>query len=227
MTERRPLVKICGLTRAVDARGAVEAGADYVGVVLSAGFGRSVTAEAAARVLKGVELPRVAVVVDEAPEAVARAARAVRASVVQLHGSEDLGTVEALRRLGDWVIWKAVRARTADDVARAVGAFSGAVDGFLIEGWREGVIGGAGVRVAVAARTVRSAIPRERTFVLAGGLTPDNVSDAVARFSPEVVDVSSGVERGPGIKDPLLVRDFVHAAQGVIVKSSNPDESSA
>jgi len=226
VTGRPVRVKICGLTRAEDARTAADAGADYLGVILTAGFGRSVSVDEAARVLDGVGPARVAVVVDEAPDVVARAARAIGAGVVQLHGSEDRAMISELRGLGGWTIWKAVRARTEDDIRLAVQGLCDLVDGFVIEGWREGVIGGGGVRVSVGGPAVRAAIPSERTFALAGGLSPDNVGGAVARFSPDVVDVSSGVEGAPGIKDPILVQAFVRAATGAIVDASTTTTSS-
>jgi phosphoribosylanthranilate isomerase len=226
VTGRRVRVKICGLTRAEDARAAAHAGADYLGVILTAGFGRSVSVREAARVLDGVGPTRVAVVVDEGPDEVARAARAIEAGVVQLHGSEDRTMICALRDLGDWTIWKAVRARSTEDIRRAVEGLSDVVDGFVVEGWREGVIGGGGVRLPVGGRAARAVIPNERTFVLAGGLAPENVREAVARFSPEVVDVSSGVECAPGVKDPILVQAFVHAATGAIVGSTKTADSS-
>ena len=134
--------------------------------------------------------------------------------------------ISALRDLGDWTIWKAVRAGTTEDIREVVEGLSDVVDGFVVEGWRDGVIGGGGVRVPVGGRAARAVIPNERTFVLAGGLTPENVSDGLARFSPEVVDVSSGVECALGIKDPILVQAFVRAATGAIVGSSKTADSS-
>ena len=93
------------------------------------------------------------------------------------------------------------------------------VDGFLVEGWRQGVVGGGGVRVALEPAAVRGAIPSEVDFILAGGLEPATVAETMARFSPDVVDVSSGVERQPGRKDHGLVQAFVREALG----ASTPD----
>ncbi len=216
----RPRVKICGLTNADDARAAVAAGADYVGVVVTPGFGRSVEPEQAAEVLADVALPRVAVVVDQPPETVAAAAETIRAAVIQLHGAEDAESVRELRGLGPWRVWKAVRARSVDDVAAVVATLGDHVDGILVEGWKEGVVGGGGVRLHAGARAVRDAVPSHRTFVLAGGLTPENVADAVARFRPDVVDVSSGVERAERVKDADRIRAFVRA-----VRALDPDPS--
>ena len=208
-------VKICGLTRNADARDADESGADYLGIVLSAGFGRSVPAPEAAAVLRGTTARRVAVVVDETVETIATLARTITASVIQLHGEESVELVKELRSLGDWTIWKAVRAASMDEVARAVEIYHGVVDGLLVEGWKEGVVGGAGVKVELDPASVRSAIPADLDFILAGGLGPGTVADAVARFLPDVVDVSSGVERAEGLKDPKLVTTFIQSARTV------------
>lgn len=208
-------VKICGLTRADDARHAEAAGADYVGVVVTAGFARSVEPVAAARLLDGVRVERVAVLVDEPPSRAVEAASTMGAGTLQLHGSEGRDAVAALRDAGAWRIWKAVRARTLDDLTRAVRELGDLVDGFLVEGWRAGAVGGSGLRLHVDPEGVLDALPPGRTFVLAGGLTPETVGSEVARFHPHVVDVSSGVERQRGVKDPARVEAFVRAARNV------------
>lgn len=209
-----PRVKICGITRREDARRAEELGADLLGVVLTEGFGRSVARERAAEVVAGTSIGRVAVLVDETPKGAAEAGRAIGASVLQLHGSEDRAGVVAIRQEGDWRLWKAVRARTVDDVRAVVDELADLVDGILVEGWRRGVTGGGGVELGLDADEVRAAIPEEVDFILAGGLRPPTLPDFVARFRPDVVDVSSGVERDPGVKDHALVEAFVRAAGG-------------
>lgn len=206
-------VKICGLARNEDARAAEALGADLLGVVLTDGFRRSVPLEAAPAVVAGTSVPKVAVLVDESPEAAVAAARAVGASVLQLHGAESVATVRELRSRGDWRLWKAVRARTLGDLHRAVDAMGDQVDGFLVEGWREGVVGGSGARIELDPAEVRASIPDHLDFILAGGLTPGSVAGAVARFSPDVVDVSSGVEREVRRKDRSLVEGFIRAAR--------------
>jgi len=211
---REVRVKICGLMRNVDARAAEAAGAELLGIVCSPGFGRSVPGERAGEVMAGTTIPRVAVLVDESPEGAEAAARAVDASVLQLHGEEDRATVREIRRRGEWTLWKAVRARRLSDLRRAVDRLADEVDGFLVEGWRRGVTGGGGVRLALDPEEVRAAVPRELDFILAGGLEPTTVAEEVARFRPDVVDVSSGVERDVGSKDAKLISAFVEAARG-------------
>ena len=209
----RPRIKICGLTRNEDARLAEGLGADFLGLVLSEGFGRTVPRDLAASVVAGIRASTVAVLVDEPPATAADLARRIGASVIQLHGDEPVDEVEELRRLGAWRLWKAVRADTVDDLRRMVDRFGRAVDGFLVEGWREGVVGGGGVALRLEPTVVRGMIPSECDFVLAGGLTPESVGGAVARFGPDVVDVSSGVERSARVKDSGLVKSFIEAAR--------------
>jgi len=209
-------VKICGLTRRADALAADLAGADYLGVVLSAGFGRSVGLKNAAEIVAGARARKVAVLVDETASAAEEAARSLGADVIQLHGDEEPETIRELRGRGAWTLWKAVRARTLDDLARAVDRYGDLVDGFLVEGWKEGSKGGSGARVALAAEPLRALVPEGRDFILAGGLGPDSVAEAVRTFRPDVVDVSSGVERTVGAKDHERVRAFVEAARGAL-----------
>lgn len=209
-----PKVKICGITRNDDARLAEELGADLLGFVLTAGFGRSVPDASGAKVVRGTGVERVAVLVDEPVERAADLGRSIDAAVVQLHGSESPETVERLRSAGGWRVWKAVRARSLEDVARAVLDYGSLVDGLLLEGWKPGVTGGGGVRLELRPEDVRRVLAHGPKLVLAGGLTPENVADAVARFGPSVVDVSSGVETTPGRKDPERVRRFVAFAKG-------------
>ncbi len=209
-----PRVKICGLTANEDARSAERLGADLLGVVLTPGFGRSVAVGRAGAVMAGTGVSRVAVLVDPSPDEAEAAAAAIDATVLQLHGHEGPELVREIRSRGAWMLWKAVRAGSLADVERMVESLGPQVDGILVEGWREGVVGGAGVVVELDPAAVRAAIPEELDFVLAGGLRPTTVSDAVARFRPDVVDVSSGVESTVGRKNAALVAAFIAAANG-------------
>ena len=215
-----PRVKICGLMRREDVLVADSAGADYVGFVLSQGFGRSVETTRAAELAAGTRAAKVAVLVDESPDSAVSAAQALGADVLQLHGQEGPHVLEALRDLGPWTLWKAVRARTLDDVERTVERYASVADGFLVEGWKDGSMGGAGARIGLDAEAVRRLIPEALDFVLAGGLDAETVAESVRRFRPDVVDVSSGVEREPGVKDAGAVRAFVAAARGVRAEAS-------
>lgn len=209
-----PRVKICGLTAHEDALEAERLGADFLGVVLTPGFPRSVPLAAAPAVVAGTAIPKVAVLVDASPGESEAAAAAIGATVLQLHGDEGPDLVREVRARGSWRLWKAVRARSLAEVRRVVDAVGEDVDGILVEGWKEGVVGGGGAIVALEPDQVREAIPEGVEFILAGGLAPPSVSAAVARFAPDVVDVSSGVEVAVGRKDAGLVEAFIEAARG-------------
>jgi phosphoribosylanthranilate isomerase len=223
----RVRVKICGLVRREDVMAADLAGADYLGVVLSAGFGRSVDPAWAPALVADTRAAKVAVLVDESVESAVAAAEALGADVLQLHGEESPETVVALGSRGAWKLWKAVRARSLDDVERTVERYGAITDAILVEGWRDGPLGVGGAGVALEPGRVRRSIPARLGFVLAGGLRPDSVADAVRRFGPDVADVSSGVEREPGVKDHALVAAFVRAAGGAsrLAPGTDPDSS--
>lgn len=206
-------VKICGLTRREDALVADAAGADYLGVILSAGFGRSVAPAAAAALVQGTRAPKVAVLVDETAEGAIAAARALGADVIQLHGDEPPHVLEAIRSRGPWKLWKAVRVKSLAEVERAVEQYARLADGILIEGWKEGSLGVGGARVTLDPAAVRALVPADLDFVFAGGLTPESVAEGARAFHPDVVDVSSGVERALGVKDHARIRAFIEAAR--------------
>ena len=201
------LIKICGVTSAADAALAAQAGADAIGVNLWPGSKRYVTPAAARAVLAGVPagVLKVGVFVDAPPAEVARAMEELSLDRAQLHGDEQAADYGALDE--DRVI-KVVRVR--DD-----GSMTGAGDWspglWLYDAYVEG-FGGAGVSPPwpVVARAAR------RPFLLAGGLGPHNVADAIRATRPDGVDVASGVERQPGVKDPAKVAAFVAAARAAL-----------
>lgn len=212
----RPLVKICGLCRARDAGEAARAGADYVGVILAKGFSRSRSGAAAREIYEAAgEALRVGVFVDDRFMRMVVLARRLRLNVLQLHGEETVETVRMLRDSGDWSLWKSVRVRGPDDLARASGRYSEWVDGLLVEGWTPVVGGGTGARFDwTAAATARREVPAHVRVVAAGGLRPDNVEELIDLLAPDVVDVSSGVEASLGVKSGDAMRAFVSAARG-------------
>lgn len=212
MGDRR--VKICGVTRREDALAVDRAGADYLGVILSAGFSRSVAPAQASALVEGVRPITVAVLVGEEPKAAEAAARWIGAGVIQLHGEEPPSVLAEVRTRGPWKLWKAVRARELEDIERAVERYAEVADGILVEGWKEGVVGGGSARLDLDPERVRALIPEHLDFILAGGLDPATVGEAVSAFRPEVVDVSSGVERAKREKDHGLVARFVESARG-------------
>ena len=208
-------VKICGITTPEDALVAQELGADYLGMILSQGFSRSILPDEAVDIGFVAETSLVAVLVDESLDEAQRIAELSGASVIQLHGEENVEYVEELRRRGMWTIWKAVRVRDPEDVTRAVEALGTSVDGLLLDGWHPDRPGGSGVSFSwEGVRVMRDQIPSALKVIVAGGLTPGNVADAVRALRPDVVDVVSGVELNIRRKDPERIGAFVRNARG-------------
>ena len=210
-----PAVKVCGLTRHEDAAAAVEAGARYLGVVLAPGGKRTVTAEAAGVIFQHLPVQRAGVFVNAAADQLRRAAEVARLDVLQLHGDEPPELADALRGEG-FTVWKAVRPRDADELSAAAARYAGAVDALLLDGYSADARGGTGVSFpwqAVAERL--EAEPWGAALVAAGGLRPENVAEAARILRPDVVDVSSGVEAAPGVKDHAKVRAFAAAVRSL------------
>ena len=210
-----PEVKICGITRPADGRLAAQAGATWVGTVLTPGFSRSVDIPTARAVAEAAGIPLVILLVDPTLDEAVEAARATGASVVQLHGREDPDTVARLRASGPWTVWKAAPVRDAADALTALDRYGAEADGLLFDGWHEKLPGGTGTRFPWRSLAgIRDRFAPGQRFVAAGGLNPGNVAAAVSILDPHVVDASSGVERRVGVKDPAKVRGFVRAARG-------------
>jgi len=201
--------KICGLRRAEDAAHAVRHGADFLGVVLDAGPRRATPAELKAIVTAAGDVPVLAVVVELDLDTVLRLRDATGFRGVQLHGGQDAAEALAFRRAG-LLVWRTARL-PADGDTRVAARFAEHADAVLVEPRIEGVPGGGGVPLdAELARRVRDAL-YPLPVVLAGGLRPDRVAHVAGVVRPYAVDVSSGVEQAPGVKDPVLVARFLEA----------------
>jgi len=203
-----PRVKICGITRAEDALMAVEAGADALGFIFYPKSPRYITPEEA-RLIKTKLPPFVATVgvfVDEDPGRVMKIASEAGLGAVQLHGHE---TPAYCANMGINVI-KALRVRDEGDI-RAMAGYE--VSAFLLDTYKEGQMGGTGEVFDwdLALKAVKCG---KTPIILSGGLTPDNVARAVEKVRPYAVDVSSGVEVQPGVKDRDKVRDFIENVKG-------------
>lgn len=198
-------VKVCGVTSLEDARVCVEAGVDAIGLNF---WPRSVrrcdeqVAREIVAVLKGRAL-FVGVFVDQGADEVERIRAGVGLDCVQLHGDEP---AEVLQRFLPHA-YKAVRVR--GDVLAAVRSYPG--EFVLLDAYVPGMPGGTG---ATFDWQLARAVAAERKLTLAGGLTPANVREAVETVRPYCVDVASGVESAPGVKDGALVRAFVANARG-------------
>lgn len=207
-------VKICGLTRHTDAALAAVSGAHFGGVILAPGGRRSISPDQAATVFEGTPLTRVGVFVDEPLDSLREAAERVKLRVIQLHGDESPEIAAELRAEGRWQIWKALRPRSAEELLEGLDHYQDAVDGLLLDGWSPEAPGGTGSRFPweeVAEH--RDAMDGALTFAVAGGLKPDNIARVIHLLRPDIVDVSSGVEDAPGIKNPSIVADFMAAVR--------------
>jgi phosphoribosylanthranilate isomerase len=215
-----PAVKFCGLTHAEDARRAVELGAGYLGVIF-AGGPRLVTPEQAAEVFKDVGdagPKRVGVFGEQGAVRVGEMAAAAGLDVAQLHGDPDVAMVEAVRRRFPGNVWAVLRVEGTRLPVAKMTALLGAADAVVLDAKVLGRLGGTGVALEwnalrAAVDDARGAVRGAGCVVLAGGLTPENVGQAVRDLAPDVVDVSSGVERAPGVKDHDRMRAFAEAAR--------------
>lgn len=207
-------VKVCGVRTPADAAVVGAAGADFMGVILSPGYFRSVAREGALAVYEAARAHRVGVFVDATAEVVARTARDLALDVVQLGGSEAVDTVVEVGGAGDWAVWKTIHAKPGVSMAEAAAPYAGVADGILVDAWDPAQPGGTGHTFAwdAVGAEVRRAIG-SASFIAAGGMTPENAGTAIAALGPDVLDVSSGVESTPGIKDPARTRAFVEAVR--------------
>jgi len=205
-------VKICGITTSADAQVAVAAGADMIGLIFYPPSPRYVTPEQAQAIVAGLppDFPAVGVFVNESPETVTRVAQASGVQIVQLHGHES---PEMCRQL-PWRVVKTLRF-TAQVQPEMMRQYS--VEAFLIEGFHPEVYGGGGAR---ADWQRVAALHHYGRIILAGGLTPENVREAIRIVRPYAVDVCSGVEATPGTKDWDKVRAFVRNARDAAVPQS-------
>jgi phosphoribosylanthranilate isomerase len=208
-------IKICGLTQVDEAVACLSAGAHWIGLNFHSQSPRFVTLARGAEIMAALPSPTCAVglFVDRPASEVSDVAAALRLTSVQLHGNEPPEYLQALDHL--WMI-KAFRlgsefdVRAMSDYLAQAGELGRMPDAVLIDAQVDGMAGGTGTLIADALLPLLPAFPR---LILAGGLTPENVSERLRRVRPWMVDVASGVESSPGRKDLAKVRDFVHAAK--------------
>jgi phosphoribosylanthranilate isomerase len=201
-------VKICGVTCVADALAAAGAGADMIGLMFYDGSPRHVTLAQAAEIARALPpfVLKVGVFVNPDEAQVMEAIAACGLNLLQFHGDEpsDFCTQFGVMSL------KALRVRDSESLQTMANFHT---DAFLLDAYSKGGLGGTGEKfnwdLAVAAQKFGKPI------FLAGGLTPENVADAVKQVCPFAVDVSSGVEAAPGKKDAAKVRAFIQAVRSV------------
>jgi len=205
-------VKICGLSEPDTLRAAVRAGADYIGFVFVPASPRAVTPYAAASLMLGLgtSVP-VALMVDPEDAQVDEIA-ALGFPALQLHGHETPHRVREIKERTGKEVWKAVGVQDEDDLTGL--AFYEAADRFLIDAKPPEDAMATGGNGEAFDWSILTRWTADRPWLLAGGLTPENVSEAISATGAPAVDVSTGVERARGLKDRSLIEAFIKAAKG-------------
>ena len=210
---RHVRIKICGLTSVSEALDCARAGADWLGLNFHPRSPRRIDSGLAAEIIASLppSCEAVGLFVDRPPDEVAEVAARLGLSIVQLHGDEPPEDLLALSHLK---IVRAFRLSDRDAVARMTAylqhadELGRAPDAVLIDAYVKGQSGGTGHAIAWE---LLHEVPPLPHLILAGGLTPENVAERVAKVRPWMVDVASGVEASPGRKDPNRVAEFIRA----------------
>ncbi|WP_376098010.1 phosphoribosylanthranilate isomerase [Roseomonas sp. CCTCC AB2023176] len=213
----RPVVKICGITTAEGLGAAVAAGADMIGLVFFPPSPRHQAPDAAAALAARAPAPsaggplRVGLFVDPTDDEIAAVLAALPLHILQLHGSEPPERLAALRTRFGLPLMKAIGIAVPADLD-AVDAYAPVADHLLLDAKPPPDATRPGGNAGSFDWSLPATRPIPRPWLLAGGLTPDNVAEALRISGAPGVDVSSGVERSRGVKDPALVQRFVEAA---------------
>jgi phosphoribosylanthranilate isomerase len=212
-------VKICATTNLADAQATLAAGADALGFIF-APSPRRIEIDHAAEIISSLrdEVGRIGVFVNESPAQVAEVAERAGLSGVQLHGDEPADQMEQYRHaLGQRKIIKTLQAREllkSPDILDGYLRARRSIDAILVDAGSSGQRGGTGQTFDwSAAEPIVAKVRAQMPVIIAGGLNPDNVGEAIQRFAPWGVDVVSGVEREVGKKDEAKIRSFVGAVR--------------
>jgi len=199
---KRTRVKVCGITRVEDALNAVESGADAIGFVFYEKSPRYITVVRAAEIAKSLPpfVSVVALFVNATDEEIRSVLDTVPVDILQFHGEES---PQICKDFG-WPYVKAIRMRDGVDLVQLSNDYADA-SALLLDSFVEGIQGGTGQIFDW------SRVPSDlnKPIILAGGLSPENVADAISRVSPYAVDVSGGVEIEKGIKDAAKIEEFI------------------
>lgn len=194
-------MKFCGITRLEDAQAAARLGADAIGLVFAAGSPRFISPQQAAMIRRRLPpfMQSVALFRNPDPQLVKQVMTAVQPDMLQFHGEENAAFCESF----GLPYLRAVPMKSVQDIALWIQDFASA-SALLLDGHESGQAGGQGL-----AFDWGKVPPASKPLILAGGLTPDNVGEAVKRLRPYAVDVSTGIESAPGIKDQQKMQRFV------------------
>lgn len=206
--------KICGLTRPADAELAVRLGANRLGVIFAGGPRQVTLDQARAIVTAAAGVPVLGVFASQSASEILSILETTGLRGAQLHSSGPHGRAAELRAAG-FEVWGVATLDSPDSVEQRISEARSGADLVLVEPRAADGRGGHGIALsAPLVREVRSAMSGGR-WALAGGLRPENVADAVRLGGPDLVDVSSGVESAPGIKDPVLLARFLEIIRDV------------
>lgn len=194
-------IKICGLTNPEDVRASIEAGASYLGFIFYPESPRYVTPEQAAALTRGVNIPKVGVFVDMPPGEVVAIMDRCGLDIAQLHGSESTADIE---KIGPRRVWKTVRLSSAADIDAAAAL---PVDAILAD-----AATGTGGLGWLCDWELAAAAAGRMKLILAGGLNPGNLRDAMRKVHPFALDLCSGVESEPGRKDHQKLKEIKYHA---------------
>jgi phosphoribosylanthranilate isomerase len=206
-----PAVKICGLTQEAQAREVVQLGADALGINFWPKSKRYIPVADAAQWLPSLrnETTLVAVMVNPERELLERLTQEGLVHILQLHGDESPAEVERLLAAGTQVI-KALQVRGAESL-KVIGDY--VCETILLDAYNPGLYGGTGETFPWELATQAQQMFPEKKIILSGGLTPKNVCEAVQQTRSVAVDVASGVESAPGVKDLTMVQEFIEQAR--------------
>ena len=204
-------IKICGVTRPEDAAAAAAAGADAIGLNFYAGSSRCIDDERAMAIIAALPtgIAKVGVFVNAEPACIRDKAARLGLDWIQLHGDEPADIIDQLSGLR---VIRAIRLQGDMRDAPDRRYFSSA-QAVLIDAYSPAAYGGTGTTVDWAAMHETTRLYAGSPIILAGGLTPENIGEAIGIARPDAVDTASGVESSPGIKDHVRIKDFVAAAR--------------
>lgn len=202
-------IKFCGIRRLEDVTAVNLCQPDYMGMILSGGFRRSISQEQAQCLVqeKSDAIAAVGVFVNESSETICRMAEQLHLQVIQLHGNESAEQIQTLQQKTGLPVWKALRIGTLEELEAAG---TNPADCLILEGKTGAGIGGTGV---CADWELLARHSWNRSFFLAGGLQPENVLEAIATVSPTGVDFSSGIEED-GVKSLRRMKQLMTLIRG-------------
>lgn len=202
-------IKFCGIRRLEDVAAVNLCQPDYMGMILSGGFRRSISQEQEQRLVqeKSDAIAAVGVFVNESSETICRMAEQLHLQVIQLHGNESAEQIQTLQQKTGLPVWKALRIGTLEELEAAG---TNPADCLILEGKTGAGIGGTGV---CADWELLARHSWNRSFFLAGGLQPENVLEAIATVSPTGVDFSSGIEED-GVKSLRRMKQLMTLIRG-------------